>query len=171
VYSKYGKSQISATENLGSSELNKVHAQEAMLPQIADVVVPKPAEKPKTQAPAVTDNGQVIVIVLSEQKLYAYQDGQLVKSYYISSGVASHPTPRGTFRVNSKRASMTMSGPGYNLPHVPNNLGFTGDFFIHGAYWHHNFGHPMSHGCINESLPDAAWMFGWGQIGAKVVIK
>ena len=32
---------------------------------------------------------------------------------------------------------------------------------IHGAYWHNNFGHPMSHGCINMSIPDAQTVYYW----------
>ena len=34
-------------------------------------------------------------------------------------------------------------------------------FALHGAYWHNNFGHPMSHGCVNEPLADAAKIFDW----------
>ena len=171
VLSKYGnyKPRISAEPNINPQELTKAHAQEVMLPQIADVAVPKP--KPQTPAPNVTDSGKVIVIILSQQKLYAYENGQLANSLAISSGTKSHPTPRGNFSVRSKVASMTMQGPDYYLPHVPNCMNFTDDDFIHGAYWHHNFGHPMSHGCINLSLGDAAWMYGWTPIGTKVIIQ
>ena len=40
---------------------------------------------------------------------------------------------------------------------------------IHGAYWHTNFGAPMSHGCVNLSLADAEWFYNWAPMGTKVV--
>jgi lipoprotein-anchoring transpeptidase ErfK/SrfK len=46
---------------------------------------------------------------------------------------------------------------------------FYGGYAIHGAYWHNNFGTPMSHGCVNLSLPDARWFFNWASVGTKVV--
>ena len=30
---------------------------------------------------------------------------------------------------------------------------------LHGTYWHGDFGHPRSHGCVNLSPLDARWMF------------
>jgi lipoprotein-anchoring transpeptidase ErfK/SrfK len=32
---------------------------------------------------------------------------------------------------------------------------------IHGAYWHNNFGHPMSHGCVNMRPDEARWIYRW----------
>jgi len=34
-------------------------------------------------------------------------------------------------------------------------------FGIHGTYWHDNFGHPMSHGCVNMKTEEAALLFDW----------
>jgi lipoprotein-anchoring transpeptidase ErfK/SrfK len=52
-------------------------------------------------------------------------------------------------------------GTYYNLPNVPSNMFFYKGYAIHGAYWHNNFGHPMSHGCVNEPLASAAQLFEW----------
>ncbi len=51
----------------------------------------------------------------------------------------------------------------YELPGVPWVTYFyshTGVAF-HGAYWHDNFGKPMSHGCVNMRNEDAKWLFRW----------
>jgi lipoprotein-anchoring transpeptidase ErfK/SrfK len=40
---------------------------------------------------------------------------------------------------------------------------------LHGTYWHNNFGSPMSHGCVNLSVSDAAWFYDWAAVGTKVV--
>jgi lipoprotein-anchoring transpeptidase ErfK/SrfK len=47
---------------------------------------------------------------------------------------------------------------------------FYAGYALHGTYWHNNFGHPMSHGCINLTRADAAWLYSWTPMGTKVVI-
>ena len=42
---------------------------------------------------------------------------------------------------------------------------------IHGTYWHHNFGTPMSHGCVNMLTEDAGWLYDWASIGTVVYIR
>ena len=32
---------------------------------------------------------------------------------------------------------------------------------LHGTYWHNNFGHPMSHGCVNMRIEDAQALYAW----------
>ncbi|MBZ5574334.1 MAG: L,D-transpeptidase, partial [Acidobacteriia bacterium] len=38
-------------------------------------------------------------------------------------------------------------GPALPLPNVPYTQYFYQGYGLHGTYWHHNFGTPMSHGC------------------------
>ena len=115
-----------------------------------------------------TSDGQEkwIEISLNEQKLRAWEGNKLVMEYPISSGKWS-PTPEGTFNMWSKTRSQSMIGGSqelgtyYNLPNVPSNMFFYQGYAIHGAYWHNNFGQPMSHGCVNEPLVNAAQIFEW----------
>jgi len=121
---------------------------------------------------------KMIKVDISEQKLYAYDRGRLVKSFLISSGKKGHDTPLGTFKVYRKRALVDMSwyyGPdnpqNYDLKNVPHVLSFLGPYTIHGAYWHHNWGHRMSHGCVNVSLEMAKWIYDWTPMNTPVVIQ
>lgn len=121
---------------------------------------------------------KVIKVDLSEQKLYAYTRGRLEKSFYISSGKWGYDTPIGTFKVFKKRPLVRMSwvyGPNnpnnYDLPNVPHVLSFKGPYTIHGAYWHNNFGHRMSHGCVNVDLKNAKWIYDWAPLDTPVVIQ
>ena len=111
-----------------------------------------------------------IDVNLSQQKLYAYEGDSLVNSFLISSGVAAHPTITGQYRIYVKYRFDDMRGPGYFLPNVPYVLYFHEGYGIHGTYWHSNFGHPMSHGCLNLSIPDAGWIYDWASIGTLVNI-
>lgn len=107
-----------------------------------------------------------IDISLSEQRLRAYEGDRIVMEFPISSGKWA-PTPTGTFNIWYKTRSQSMVGGSpalgtyYNLPGVPNNMFFTQGYAIHGAYWHNNFGQPMSHGCVNAPLSYAAQIFEW----------
>ncbi len=115
-------------------------------------------------------SGHWIDIDLSEQVLYAYDGDTLVNSFLVSTGVSAHPTVTGTYHIYVKYYYTDMSGPGYYLPDVPYTMYFYSGYGIHGTYWHNNFGHPMSHGCVNMRTSDAAWMFDFSEIGTPVVI-
>lgn len=137
-----------------------------------DLYPPAPTWEPRYK------EGKYIQVSLENQTLYAYEDGELLDSFLISSGVAGFPTPTGDFSVFSKVRSTRMShtyGPGnpnnYDLPGVPFVLAFSGPYTIHGTYWHSNFGHQMSHGCINMYTPDAEWIYNWAPIGTPVVVE
>jgi len=114
--------------------------------------------------------GKWIEVILSQQRLNAWQNGKIVMSSAISSGVSSYPTLRGTFRIYVKYRSTRMRGPGYNLPGVPYTMYYSGNYAIHGAYWHNNFGHPMSHGCVNLPVPFSRSLFLWAPVGTTVVV-
>jgi lipoprotein-anchoring transpeptidase ErfK/SrfK len=128
------------------------------------------ATTPTNPAPAPATGGRWIEVILGQQRLIAHDGGSIFMNTAISSGTARYPTVRGAFSIYVKYRSTPMSGPGYYLPAVPNTMYFYGGYAIHGAYWHNNFGHPMSHGCINMRLADAAALFNWASVGTKVVI-
>jgi lipoprotein-anchoring transpeptidase ErfK/SrfK len=77
-----------------------------------------------------------------------------------------HPTPAGTFRIREKHVTATMDGDvaadgPYSIEDVPWVMYFEGSYALHGAFWHGNFGHVMSHGCVNLSPADARALFAW----------
>ena len=133
---------------------------------------PIPTATPQpTSVPVSGDlEGRWIDIDLSEQRLYAYQDDTLVRSFLVSTGTWQHPTPIGRFAVWIKLRYTNMSGPGYYLPDVPYTMYFYQDYGIHGTYWHSNFGTPMSHGCVNMVTEDAGWLYNWSFVGIPVIV-
>lgn len=52
-----------------------------------------------------------------------------------------------------------MSGVDYYTENIPWVMFYHGEFSIHGAFWHDNFGTPMSHGCVNMTVNDAEWVY------------
>lgn len=47
---------------------------------------------------------------------------------------------------------------------------FNSNYSIHGAYWHNDFGNVRSHGCVNISVSDAEFVFGWASVGTPVSV-
>lgn len=120
---------------------------------------------------------------LTTKILYAYQDGVLIRSFPMSAGKPSTPTPVGTFTIWDKIPSVNMwgynpNGTMYTQPNVPYVMYFdkNGDA-VHGNYWRPAsvFGNVnTSHGCmglnINDNgFNDAKWMYDWAPIGTTVV--
>jgi LysM repeat protein len=129
-----------------------------------------PAPSSPSPAPAAPTSGRWIDVDLSEQRLRAYEGSTVVRSTLVSTGLPATPTVTGKYRIYVKYASTTMSGPGYYLTNVPYTMYFYRGYGIHGTYWHSNFGHPMSHGCVNLPTPEAQWLFNWASVGTLVNI-
>lgn len=109
-------------------------------------------------------------INLTNQSAYAYEGSNLVNSFIVSTGTWLHPTVTGQYHIYVMYRYALMTGPGYYLPNVPYVMYFYEGYGLHGTYWHHNFGHPMSHGCVNFKTEDAGWIFNWASVGTLVNI-
>jgi lipoprotein-anchoring transpeptidase ErfK/SrfK len=121
---------------------------------------------------------------LSRQRAMAIENGKVVREFKISSGKGATPTVTGTFYVYRRVKLKTMTsggdpqGPGfYSVDNVPFVQYFHRGYAFHGAWWHNNFGRPMSHGCINMSTQienarsvneDAGWLWKFGSVGTPV---
>lgn len=112
----------------------------------------------------------VIAVDISDQRLTAYAYGIPVHSFLVSTGQYGYDTPYGTFSVLAKLPFVDYIGADYAYPHTPWNLRFKPRYYIHTAYWHNNFGHRMSHGCVNMRESEAKWVYDWAPVGTPVEI-
>ena len=134
------------------------------------IIAHNPPVVPLPAAPAAIQETRWIDVDLSEQRLTAYENGEPVKSYLVSTGLARTPTPVGQFRIWIKLRTDDMSGPGYDIKDVPWVMYFYRGYGLHGVTWHANFGHPMSHGCVNQPNEMAEWLFNFAEVGTLVNI-
>jgi len=121
-----------------------------------------------------TSNGEKHIFVnLTSQTLSAYEGTVLFMKTPVSTGLWGK-TPLGDFTIWTKiRATRMTGGSGvdyYDLPNVPYVMFFSNSdvpgsagFSIHGTYWHNNFGHAMSHGCVNMKTTDVAKLYEWAE--------
>lgn len=132
-----------------------------------------PSKKEKDVLGETEPNNKHIYVDLTTQHLWAKDGDVTVMDFPISSG-KWHYTPTGDYKIWIKLRYTRMSGGDpklgtyYDLPNVPFTMYFYNDqvpktegYSLHGTYWHNNFGHPMSHGCINISIPNAMNLYNW----------
>ncbi len=123
----------------------------------------------RTDAPA--DGKRWIEIDISDQSLTAWQGDVPVFQTTVSTGKPGWRTLPGEFKVYRKYEATRMTGPDYDTPDVPWTMYYFRGFAIHGAYWHNNFGTPVSHGCVNLRVPEAKALYEWAAEGTEVVVN
>jgi lipoprotein-anchoring transpeptidase ErfK/SrfK len=111
-----------------------------------------------------------IEINLTTQRLFAWEGNKNVYAVIVSTGKKTTPTNPGLFKIKEKRPIDRMRGEGYDVANVPHAMYYYGGYAIHGAYWHNNFGTPVSHGCTNVAPDHAEWLFDWADVGTPIVI-
>lgn len=116
------------------------------------------------------------IVVSRKKQTLSYSLGPYtIKTIKVSTGLARTPTPAGTFTITKKMPVHLYKGPGYYYPNTKWNMLFKyhkkGNYYIHGAYWHKNFGRPMSRGCINVSYKDMEPLYKWADVGTVVTIQ
>lgn len=160
----YGVSMqdIMALNDIANPDLLYV-GQELTIPA-ASVYQPSAAEVP---APPTT-SGKAIVVSTEQQRIYAFENGQMIHTYLASTGLPATPTVTGDYAIYVKHEKTDMRGPDYYLQNVPYTMYFYQGYGIHGTYWHNSFGRPMSHGCVNLPTEEAAWFFNWADVGTPV---
>jgi LysM repeat protein len=150
----------------------KIYAgQQLTIPEKGAELAPAP-EPAQPVAPAPPPgSGKRFLVDLSEQRLYAFEGDTMVRTTLISSGLPQYPTVLGTYEIYLRYTSARMRGPGYDLPNVPYVMYFYKGYGLHGTYWHSNFGHQMSHGCVNMPTSEAEWAYNWSDYGTPVTVQ
>ena len=137
-------------------------------------------------------SGQVVLVSITQQWLWAYQDQRLVMASAVTTGMPQLPTPTGTYHITMKESNVWFYSPWpygspyyYTPEHVDYAMLFrSGGFYLHSAAWRHAFGpganvphtdpdgtwETGSHGCVNLPVDAAGALYGWIGIGATVII-
>jgi LysM repeat protein len=157
------------------SNPNLVNAGQVIIIPDAKTVTDLSSVSPASLVPdapsATVSVGKQIIVDISDSRIYAYENGRLVRSVLASTGLPATPTVKGNFTVQRKYPSQLMSGPGYYLPNVQWIMYFYAGYAVHGTYWHNNFGQPMSHGCVNLPNDEAQWFYEWAPVGTPVLVQ
>ncbi len=134
---------------------------------------------PAPQAPVDTSSGKYILVSISQQHLWAYDNGQEVYSFVASTGI-HNGTRTGTFSVLDKIPSAygatwniwmpswmgiyyagTLENGIHALPILPNGA----------TLWEGFLGTPISYGCVVLGTYEAQELYNWADVGTPVEIR
>ncbi len=143
------------------------------------VIIPSP--DPLLPLPIVENKRMKVII--SEQRMFAYENGQVKWELPVSTGIASSPTSPGVFQVqshdlNAYAASWDLWMPYFMgiyrpVPDHPFMNGFHG-FPTRGdqqLLWTNSLGTPVTFGCILLRTSDAFFLYRWAEDGVIVEVK
>jgi lipoprotein-anchoring transpeptidase ErfK/SrfK len=117
------------------------------------------------------------------KQLVATENGQVVKQMPVSLGKTANPSMSGTMVVIERLEKTVFDSSTYGVPanspdgyrtdiQYAERLTWSGQF-IHAAPWsvEDQGRRNVSHGCVNVSLDNAAWVYNWTRVGDPVVVK
>lgn len=125
--------------------------------------------------------GKRVVISIEKQRLWAYENGELLAKEVISTGMDRSPTQPGVFQVMTRDPNAYASV--WDLT-MPNFIGIYEAWpgFMNGIHglpvlangqrlWANVLGQPASYGCIILDLPASEWFYEWAEDGVVVEIQ
>lgn len=114
-----------------------------------------------------------VVVDVSAQSLVLLDHcgTQMGETLSVSTGAPGFDTPVGIFEVTGKRELADLSSPVAYVEDVPWIIEYDRPYYLHGAYWHDDFGTPVSHGCVNLRVADAEWLYANVYIGDAVIVQ
>jgi LysM repeat protein len=122
-----------------------------------------------------------VVISISKQRLWVYEDGKEISEHVISTGIDRSPTQPGVFQIQTHEIEAYASVWDLYMPHFLGVYEAWPGFMngIHGLptlssgrrLWAGVLGRPVSYGCIVMDLDAAAWLYDWAEDGVVVEIQ
>ena len=140
------------------------------MPEVAGPLAPPPSILTKR-----------VDVSLKDNTLSTYENDILIKTYKISPGKWSTPTPKGEFSIQSKTNVAYSKSFSLYMPYW-NAFTSNGAYGIHGLpYWKTSrggivvegaahIGKNVSHGCIRLGPGDAQEFFTWADVGTPIKI-
>jgi lipoprotein-anchoring transpeptidase ErfK/SrfK len=124
-----------------------------------------------------------IVVSISQQEMWAYENGQVKWDWVVSTGISSSPTWPGVFQIQSHEGTAYAGNWNLWMPSfmgvyrpVPSSEfmnGFHGFPSRNGSQilWTSNLGSPITYGCILLSSENAEALYDWAEEGVVVEIQ
>jgi lipoprotein-anchoring transpeptidase ErfK/SrfK len=122
-----------------------------------------------------------IVISIHEQRMWVYQQDELLWEHVVSTGIPNSPTLPGIFQIQTHELNAYASIWDLYMPHFMGIYKATPDLMngIHGLpllssgvrLWADVLGQPASFGCIILELDAASQLYHWAEQGVVVEIQ
>jgi len=150
----------------------------SMYSVLAGQVITIPSKNVLLPLPVVPNKR--IVISISEQHMYVYENWELRSEHVISTGMSDSPTLPGVFQIQSHEINAYASRWDLYMPHFLGIYEAVPGFWngIHGLpllssgvrLWGNVLGSPASYGCIIMDLQAGEDIYNWAEDGVVVEI-
>lgn len=138
-----------------------------------------------TPLPLAGKTQKKIEIVISEQKMYLWQDGKIISEHIISTGKMATPTKIGNFSVLTKQEVAYGCGTSqcwkmpywlgvYKVNGSENGIHELPFIKVGNKYYRENpksLGRRVSHGCIRVAVGEAKIIYDWAELAMPVTIR
>lgn len=134
---------------------------------------------PAPASGATSGGGKRILIDLSAQRMYVYQNGQLLWNWVVSTGRPGQSTAVGSYSVLNKLPNAYASTWGLQMPYwlgiywagrLQNGIHALPIQANGQRLWEGYLGQPVSYGCVILSTQNAATLYNWAPVGTPVDI-
>ncbi|EFH84060.1 ErfK/YbiS/YcfS/YnhG family protein [Ktedonobacter racemifer DSM 44963] len=139
-------------------------------------------------------NNLVFVVSMTEQAMRVYQNGQLIRSFLVTTGRYDRPSPPGLWSAGNHLTHVPFisydapGSPDYYDPIMVNYaVQFRADgYFFHDSWWRKDYGPGTqfphqdsgknkdasvgSHGCVNLPTKEMTWVYQQARAGTKFII-
>ncbi len=175
----YGSDEVVILLDESVNAIKKVMLFRASDYEINNAVVLPLEGKPVTQGEL---HKSYIEVVKSQQRTYRFEDGELTKTYIISTGL-TWETPPGTYQVLGKQRMTisyfgnwympyylpvgTVNGYRFGFHEIPYHMDGAGNIYSRDP---NTMGSPATGGCIQLTNIDAMELFAWAEVGTPVYI-
>lgn len=150
---------------------------------IAPNATPRVIDDPSLFLPPASPRVSLLVLKLSERRLYAYEGDREIASYPVAVGRHEWETPTGQFTVFQRIQQPAWEHPltGEVVPPGPDNplgdrwIGFwtdgTNSIGFHGTPDEHLIGQAVSHGCVRMRNADVIELYEKVRLGTRVLVQ
>jgi LysM repeat protein len=166
---RYGTTAAAIAATNGLANPNYVYAGQRL--RIPSAGAPAPAPAPV--------GSRRIVVDLSDQRMYVYQDGQLLWSWIVSTGRPGQETAVGHYKVLNKLPNAYAYTWGLQMPywlgiywagHLQNGIHALPIQGNGQRLWEGYLGQRVSYGCVILSTENASTLYNWATVGTPVDI-
>ena len=159
---------------------------QAVNPALSEGLTPGQAitiPSPDVMLPLAVVENKRIVVSISQQRVWVYENGQLKWDWLASTGIDSSPTAPGIFQIQSREENAyagnwdlwmpNFMGVYQPVPNVPFMNGFHGFPTRDGSnlLWTQNLGRQVTYGCILLSNENSKLLYDWAEDGVVVEIR
>ncbi len=144
------------------------------------LVIPGSSVPATEVQPVSSGTNKRILIDLSEQRMYVYQDGGLLYTWVTSTGMPGAETIPGNFKVLDKLPSAYAYTWGLQMPYwlgiywagsLENGIHALPIMADGRILWDGYLGQPVSYGCIILSTENARTLYNWAEVDTPVDIQ